>query len=504
MTFEARKQSFDEIKALTNPVVRRKLLEEFTAGTDAASVQLKAAALPRMGWHAILPIDSMPPTQIYAPNFRDGERVALIRYPHGGRFEIPELVVNNNQTQAKKLLGNARDAVGIHSSVAERLSGADFDGDTVLVIPNGSNRIKTAPALADLKNFDHRSLYKEYPGMKVMRNTQTEMGQISNLITDMSIRKASNSELARAVKHSMVVIDAEKHRLNYKQSAIDNNIAALKAKYQLQPDGSKGAASLISRAKGREYVPERRLRKASEGGPIDPVTGKLIYVPTNKIDNRTGLPKRTLSKKLAETDDAHTLVSLGNTPIERLYADHSNRLKALANEARLEYLNTPRLVRSPSARKIYDAEYQSLKSKLELAIRNRPLERQAQLLANTTIRIKKASSPDLDQPTLKKLKFQALAEARKRTGAEAQRIEITQSEWDAIQAGAISDSMLSQILDNANMKTVRELATPRKEVLMTPAKTARAQDMLASGKYTRAEIAAALGVSLTTLDTATI
>ncbi len=91
---------------------------------------------------------------------------------------------------------------------------------------------------------------------------------------------------------------------------------------------------------------------------------------------------------------------------------------------------------------------------------------------------------------------------RTRTGAGKQRIEITQLEWDAIQAGAISNHKLTQILANADLESVRALATPRRDLLMTSAKTRRAQSMLASG-YTRAEVADALGVSLTTLDTGT-
>ena len=31
---------------------------------------------------------------------RDGERVALIRFPHGGTFEIPQLTVNNRNREA--------------------------------------------------------------------------------------------------------------------------------------------------------------------------------------------------------------------------------------------------------------------------------------------------------------------------------------------------------------------------------------------------------------------
>lgn len=498
MTYERRQQEFDEITALTNPTVRKQLLMKFADSTESASVHLKAANMDRQGHHVILPITSMKPTEIYAPNYQDGERVALIRFPHGGTFEIPELVVNNNHPEAKRLLGpHPKDAVGIHHSVAERLSGADFDGDTVLVIPNGHNKIKSTPALEGLKDFDPRAKYKEWPGMKVMTNTQTEMGKISNLITDMTIQRANTQELARAVRHSMVVIDAEKHHLDYRQSALDNNIPQLKAKYQLQPDGRKGASTLISRAKSRVDVPDRKERKASEGGPIDKETGKRVFTETGAIDFRSGKPKTIQSRRLDETDDAHTLSS--GTPMERLYANHSNKLKGLANDARRDAVNTPPSVYNPSAKVTYKAEVQRLDSALALAKRNAPLERQAQIAANTVIKVKKDANPDMDRITLKKVEAQALNEARTRMGAKKHQIVISDKEWDAIQAGAITNHKLNEILTNADIDRVKELATPRSVKLMTPAKTSRARTMLASGA-TRAEVASALGVSLTTLD----
>jgi DNA-binding CsgD family transcriptional regulator len=496
MTYEHRKSQFDEINALTNPVVRKRLLEDFAAGTDSASVHLKAAALPQQATHVILPIGKIEPTQIYAPNYANGTRVVLIRHPHGGPFEIPELVVNNRNAEGRKLLGNSRDAIGIHHTVANRLSGADFDGDTVLVIPNNHSKVKTAPALKDLEGFDPRSSYPGFPGMKRMTNTQTEMGIISNLITDMSIQQASTAEIARAVKHSMVVIDAEKHGLNYKQSYTDNNIKQLKQKYQVS-----GASTLISRAKSRVDVDERKPRTQGKGGPVDPLTGELRFEPTGRVNFRTGKPIKIRSTKLAEAKDAHTLSS--GTPVERLYANHSNKLKALANQTRLAALRTPTPKQSPSAKKTYANEVKSLDSKLAIAIKNRPLERQAQLIANSVIKAKRDSNPNIDSDTLKKLKYQALTEARIRTGAGKQRIRITQGEWEAIQSNAISASKLNEILNNADMDLVRDLATPRTAKLMTPSKTSRATAMLAAG-YTRAEVASALGVSLTTLDEATV
>jgi predicted transcriptional regulator len=502
MTFEKRQREFDEINALTNPTVRKKLLESFADETDSAAVHLKAAALPRQGSHVILPINSMSESQIYAPNYRDGERVVLIRYPHGGKFEIPELTVNNNHPEAKRLLGNAKDAVGIHHSVAERLSGADFDGDTVLVIPNNSGKVKTAPSLEGLKNFDPKTAYPGYPGMKVMsaRTKQIEMGVVSNLITDMTIRQANNNEIAAAVRHSMVVIDAEKHGLNYRQSAIDNNIAALKEKYQ--GGARSGASTLISRATSEIRVPERKPRPAAQGGSIDKETGKKVYQNTGEsYTNKDGklIIKTTKSQRLAETDDANTLSS--GTPIERVYAEHSNKLKTMANNARLAAVNTPSLTYSPSAKKVYAAEVETLNAKLNNALRNAPLERQAQVIANTIVKIKRDARPDMDATELKKVKAQALNEARNRMGAKKEQIVFTDREWQAIQAGAISDSKLKAMLSNADLDRVKQLATPQQKVLMTSIKTNRAQTMLNSG-YTRAEVADALGVSLSTLDRA--
>lgn len=500
MTLERKQREFDEISNLTSPAVKRKLLESFADSVDSSAVHLKAAALPRQRSSVILPINTLKENEIYAPNFRDGESVALVRYPHGGIFEIPELRVNNKHPEAKKALGQARDAVGINAKVAERLSGADFDGDTVLVIPNNKRQIKTAPALDGLKGFDPQRSYPSYEGMKRMsaRTKATEMGQVSNLITDMTIRGATTTELARAVRHSMVVIDAEKHNLNYKQSAIDNGIGQLKAKYQ---GGTRaGAATLVSRATSTQRVAERKARSAEEGGGIDKVTGEKKYVLTgNKyiVDGKE-VVRTENSTKLAEAKDAHALSS--GTPIEKVYADHSNKLKALANQARKVMVNTRPTPYSPAAKLAYSNEVSTLRAKLNIAQRNRPLERQAQLLANAAVRAKQDANPDMDKADLKKIQGQELTKARIRTGASKQRIEITPQEWAAIQAGAVSNNTLTQILTNADLDRVKELATPRVTLKMTSAMTSRAEAMVSLG-YTQAEIADQLGVSVTTLKT---
>ena len=500
MTFERRRTEFDEINSLTNPVVRKKLLENFADETDAAAVHLKAAALPGQSTRIILPVTSLSPNQIHAPTYPDGTRVALIRFPHAGTFEIPELTVNNRNREARRLLGSStRDAVGINPRVAERLSGADFDGDFVIVIPNNNRRIKSSAPLEGLKGFDPRAAYPGYDGMVPMSKArkQTEMGKVTNLIADMSLRGASADEMARAVRHSMVVIDAEKHKLDFRRSEQDNGIAKLKEKYQ--GSAKAGASTIITRATSETRIPERRLRKASEGGSIDPATGRLVYVPTGATYvNRRGqtVAKTTTTTRLAVTDDAHTLSS--GHPMEKIYADHSNRLKALANTARKRSLEVELTPLSKDAKARHPNEVASLNAKLNIAKKNAPLERQAQAIAESIVAQKKQARPDLEPSDIKKIKNQALAAARGRTGAGKQRIEITDAEWKAIQEGAISTSKLREILDNSDLDRVRQLATPRVALLMTPAKTARAKQMAASGA-TQAEIASALGVSLTTL-----
>lgn len=505
LTFNIKKAEFDEIMALTNPAVKRKLLQSFADDADSSAVKLKAAGLPRTAQHVILPFNSIKDTEVYAPQYRNGETVVLIRHPHGGRFEIPELTVNNRNKDAKAIIGNARDAVGINHKVAARLSGADFDGDTVLVIPNkkdSKNRIQTHAPLEALKDFDPQTAYKGYEGMPKMsaQKKQHEMGLISNLITDMTIRGASMSKIARAVRHSMVVIDAEKHGLDYKQSAIDNGIADLKREYQGK--ASSGATTLISKASSDYRVPERKPRTMAKGGPIDPKTGRKMYEPTGATYiNKQGktIVKTTKTTPIAEAIDAFSLSS--GTPIEAVYATHANRLKSIANEARKEYLKTKPVSHSPSAKITYAKEVASLKASLNVALKNAPLERQAQLLAKTIVSAKIKAKPGMEKKDIKKLKGQALTQARIRVGAVKKPVKISPLEWEAIQSGAISNNMLEKILANTDIDQVKAYATPRQKTVMVPARLAKAQSMLNAG-YTQAEVADSLGISTSTLKSA--
>lgn len=509
-----KKSEFDEICSLTNPTVKKTLLKSFSDDCDAAAIHLQAAALPRQKYQVILPLTSIRDNEVYAPNYKNGETVALIRFPHGGTFEIPILTVNNKQAEGRKILGNTpSDAIGINKKVADRLSGADFDGDTVMVIPcNSSNsrvKITSTKQLEGLVGFDPKMSYgtvkkgSDYYNssgkkIKIMNNTQTEMGKISNLITDMTLKGATADELARAVRHSMVVIDAEKHKLDYKKSENDNGITALKKKYQSHDydDGYGGASTLISRAKSEVSVQKRK------GSPIiDKVTGEQIWksVREEYVDKDGKIKERTQkSTKMAETRDARTLISSANTPAEIAYADYANTMKSLANQARRETVNTGKIAYSASAKLTYQAEVESLMAKLNVSLKNAPRERQAQTMANSIVAAKKKDNPDMTKAEIKKANQQALTHARAVVGAKRTPIEITEREWEAIQAGAISENKLIQILNNTNIDTVREKATPRTTTTLSTAKQNRIVAMKTSG-YSTSEIAAALRISSSTV-----
>lgn len=507
LTYKDYVAEYDEIMSNTNPTVRKKLLQDFADTCDGAVVHLKSAALPRQSTQVILPVTALKDNEVYAPGYRNGETVALVRYPHGGTFEIPILKVNNKNKAAIDALGtDIIDAIGINPKVAERLSGADFDGDQVVVIPTGGKvNIKSTPALKDLEGFDPKTQYSTEgkTGVKLMSKseTQKQMGVVSNLITDMTLQGAPESEIARAVKHSMVVIDAEKHKLDYKQSEKDNGIAELKSKYQgyTLDDGTVkgGASTLLSRRNNTVDVPERQ-----GSGRIDPDTGTVTYKESGRtyIDKKTGQVTQatTKVKLLSQVDDLRSLSS--GTPQENAYADYGNKMKALANQARKEYATTGRLQYDSQAAKNYQAEVASLNAKLNIAAKNAPRERLAQVIANSQVNAKKQDNPDMDKKEIKKASQQAITNARASVGASGKetRITITDREWEAIQAGAISDSKLTQILRYADMDIVREKTTPRTTGTLSQAKVGRMEAMLASG-FTVSEIADALGVSRSTV-----
>lgn len=579
---------FEDICSLDNPTVKKYYLEKFADECDSAAVHLKAAALPGQKYHVIVPVNTLKETEVYAPQYDNGTKLALVRYPHGGTFEIPILTVNNKNKLADSIIGKSSiDAIGITKANADRLSGADFDGDTVMAIPthdpNGKIKISSTPLLKGLIDYDAKDVYGahevredkngvkhyyqngvEYPILSKAR-TQNEMGVVSNLITDMTLVGANSEDIAKAVRHSMTVIDANKHHLNYKKSEIDNEIARLKKEYQISvnEDGTLkygGASTILSRAKSQTSVEKR------QGSPIiDPETGKVsykraddLYYPAREYDKDTGEMTIRLesggkikysvkndadrnrynpvkrvdpdtgevtftdstgtlkykrntrmqeSTKMMETDDANTLVSKFRNPKELEYANYANDMKAMANRARKEMVTTKETEYSSSAKKTYATEVSSLNAKLNDALKNAPKERLAQIRANAEIDKKKAAyreshgGKEMPSGDLKKLKQQTLSKYRTEVGSIARRdrsIEITDREWEAIQAGAISKSQLRKILNNTDADNLRQRAMPRATTQLSTAKVNRIRSLSASN-YSLQEIASKLGVSTSTI-----
>lgn len=525
LTYASKKAEYEDIKAITNPVLRQSLLRSFADDCDSSAVHLSAMGFSRQASHVLLPIDSLKDNEIYAPNYKNGEEVILIRHPHGDIIEIPVLKVNNKNPEAKKVLGGAKHAVGINANVAGQLSGADFDGDTAIVIPTKGQKFKTSrdvpstSKLHELKDFSTTEMWPAYEGMKEVGpksdgfHKQMQMGLVSNLITDMNVKGATDSERARALKHSMVVIDAEKHNLNWKGSEEYYDIKGLKAKYQ--GGANKGASTVISKASSEERVGVRGNKwHVRDDYDIDPDTGKKVftYYGETYIDKKgKEQPRTTKSKKMYETEDAFTLTSGGSKetayPIEKVYATYANQMKSLANQARKDSLNVEPYKYKPSAKETYKKEVDSLNASLNVAKKHAPQERKAQLMTNKIMEGILEENPSLseDKSKRRKVTAQVLDEQRARSGGRKQRVEITEKEWEAIEAGAISKSKLIDIINNTDTDVIRKYATPRTKSGLTKGQIAQAKAMLAvvdsSGttRYTQEEVADRLGVSVTTL-----
>ena len=509
-----KEDEYNDISKLTNPTVKQQMLNQFADDCDAAAVKLKAAEFPRQSTKVILPVPTLKDNQIYAPSLREGEQVCLVRYPHGGTFEIPTLTVTHKNDIGERMIGKtAIDVVGINSKVAQRLSGADFDGDTVVVIPiNNRVKLKTSEPLKGLKDFDPSERYPYRPGCKIITKDATkqqEMGKVSNLITDMHQRGDSEDELARAVRHSMVVIDAQKHKLDYIRSYEENGIAALKAKYQ--GGANRGASTLISRASATAYVDERKYAKVNkETGEKEWVNSNRTYKKYNKDENGNVISVKeykykSKSTKMAEVKDAFQLSS--GTKVENAYAEYANSLKALANRARKEAIFIKPMQTSKEAKQLYSEEVKSLEYKLNKALSNAPKERAAQLKAASAVQEKKLyfknKGEEYTKESMTKEAQRALTSGRikygaKMSGEKGSSIKITPKEWEAIQKGAVTSNMLKKILNYTDKDLIKQLATPKDTFKLSSAKEARIQAMLNNG-FTIQEIADATGVSVSTV-----
>lgn len=551
--YKSAKAEYDEILRINNPVVKKQMLIDFAESCDGAAVDLKAAPLPGQRVQVLLPVPSIKANEIYAPNYETGQTVALIRYPHAGPWEIAICKVNNGNREAKSFMKDAKDAIGVSHKVAEILSGADFDGDTATVIPmtrkNAQGEFEKIvnikglgngqAKLPDLDGFDPSDAFPEREGMHYMSKSdkQMEMGKATNLIMDMALAGGADPmEESRATRYSMVVIDAEKHKLDYKAAEKVYDIQGLKDKYQ----NGGGASTVITRSKSEERVERRQqwvpnaghIDKATGqlvGNTIDPVTGEKIYklapnrfYTTKKevrvkdpetgkyVKNPDGTWKKEVvyethsrlqaSTKMAEAKDAYTLLSKNPNKKEILYADFANNMKGLANKARKEWIVTPDLEYSPEANKKYSAEVKELNRKYINAKMNAPRERQAQILATQIINERIEENPNIvnDKEEFKRTKGQALNGARSRTGAKKARVTFTEREWEAINAGAVSTTRLTELLKNADQDSYRSLALPR--ATRVSRSTADYITSLLNAGWTREEIVDAGYASMTTIE----
>lgn len=526
LNLESHQKEFDELMSLTNPTVKKKLLESFADACDGEAVHLRGAAMPRQSTNFILPFNDIRDDEVYAPNYKQGEEVALVRFPHQGIFEIPILKVNNKSKEAIAAIGtNPKDAVGISQYTAKQLSGADFDGDTVLVIPTKGYKIKSHAPLKGLQDFDpeiysvnftDEDLKKGYyNGHKIYKNKQgrptlvkksgDNMGDISNLVTDMTIKGADLDEIERASKYAMVVIDAFKHGYDWRQAKADFGIDALKERYQ--GSARAGASTLISKSTSQMNVPKRKTTYK-----IDPETGEKIWQPVSASDAIGSKPikdkdgnikgwknfeRTTKSTKGMEMSPYELMSSGTGTPIERIYADFAQAMKDMGNRARLESTRTGSIPYSKQAAEIYKDEVASLKEKLVKAERNAPLERRAWLIANKTVELRKEKNPALkdDWDAEKKIRDQAIKDARQQVGAGKERIVPTDREWEAIQAGAIHKSTLEDILKETDDDVIKKLAMPRAKKTYSDSTKSRAKLMFSKGA-TVSEIAERLGISV--------
>lgn len=527
IAYDKKKREFDLINSLDNPEIKMKLLESFADDCDSAAVHMKAAPLPHQQSHALLPIVSLKDNEVYAPNYRDGEIVSLVRHPHEGTYQIPTLIVNNSNREAKRIIGaHAPDAIGINPTVANQLSGADFDGDSVIVIPNPNRSViksismKDHPQFKELSDFNTKIWAKDdsqpKTGIKKIKydengnkyiegdgfQEQKQMGMISNLIMDMTLAGAKPEELVRATKQSMTIIDAEKHNLDWRASEKEYNIKALKAKYQ--PGG--GTGTIITRAKSQVRVPER---KAVYKNQIDPETGEIHYIETGRTKKEfnpktgkyelTDKPVLIKSTKMAETKDAYTLSS--GTKMEAKYAEFANRMKALANDARKTRLFLENTKLDKEAAKKYAPEVASIMSKINEGKKHKPLEQKVQAIADIKIKQLKEANEDLDKEDIRKHRARIVKEARARMGTtKDHKIKLSDREWEAIKKGAISHTQINELFQLMDVDVVKQYATPRNYTpKLSKSEIAYAKTLLKNDNYTNEEIAEMFGVSTSTL-----
>lgn len=229
--------------------------------------------------------------------------------------------------------------------------------------------------------------------------------------------------------------------------------------------------------------------------------GDVIF--TNKdgtITYKTKMSTRP-STQMAQTDDADTLVSYKRHPIEIIYRDYANNMKALANKARISLVKTKDLQYNSQAAKTYKNEVSSLNTKLNEALKNAIKEREANRRTESEMIKRKNLNPNMTKEEQKKIAQRLVTKYREELGSvprSKRNINITDKEWEAIQAGAISNSKLESILKNANPDELRQRAMPKETPTISQAMITRMKTMRNSN-FTLQEIADKFGISKSTV-----
>ena len=271
------------------------------------------------------------------------------------------------------------------------------------------------------------------------------------------------------------------------------NIIRLPGKKTIWTHDNKSITYDMNNAKDRDRY-EPVMKKDSKTGEV--------YFTNKKGDITYRTKARTIdSTKMAETTDAMSLVSPIRHPMELLYADYANHMKSMANNARIEKIKTGKLQYNPNAAKIYAKEVADLNVKLDNAMKNSVKERTATRLATAAINKKKELNPDLRGEDLRKVSQREMVKQRQIVGAIPRKdraINITDREWEAIQAGAISDKKLTDILNNSDPDVLRERAMPKSSKLLNSAQISRIKAMRNSN-FTITQIAEKMNVSPATI-----
>ena len=557
--YESKAGEFEEIMSLTNPTVKKLMLNDFADSCQTAQWKMSGAPIAGQSTQVLLPLTTLKEYdpkdkggvvgEVYAPAYPDGQELVLCRFPMADISELPRVINNLSNKEGQKLIGTSSiEAIGVSPGVRQQMSGADNDGDTCIAMPDnvdGVRRIDTRKMYDEMKDFDPAQFARKETDVPTKDRTKKngyrgkdewdkgfEMGSVSNLIMDMNAANAPESERIRAMKHSMVVIDAEKHNYDWQASEKEFGIKELKIKYQGGPDA--GAATIVSRRK-RDVTIKERKQGVEMYNPVtgkkrilyyDPETGEKLYTDTGrtykegkyktddegrfvrnedgkKVWEETGKVKEAKSKVklLNYVDDAFEVTSGGSkenpgSSKEAAYAENANRYKDLEKRARAEFIKIQDNYVDNEAKAKYAVEVASITAKINTAEKNAPYERQAQMLAG---KMYNQNQENYDTPDdEKKGKAKMTTRAREIVGSKPYRIELTPREVEAINANAVTKTKIEDMYKRSNKSKLKEAFMPADKPKLSESRISLARQMYNNG-VSLLDIAAQFDVSASTV-----